>query len=155
MNLFQKANKLYSNRMEPYFYKAMTLVKFTNKLIPKNDKQKIKHYYKNALKNLEKGYELNPNNANLSYHLGLVRFAVTKNSDSIVDLERAMEKSEDNVAKYFYTKGLIYSELRIFKKALEDFSITIQIDEAYAEAYLNRAKCFFLSGDRNSAFSDL
>ena len=81
MNYFSKGSKLYPHRMEPFFYKAMTLVKFTNKLIPKEDKQKIKHYYKNALKNLEKAFELNPNNANLSYHLGrLIKiFLIFKN----------------------------------------------------------------------------
>ena len=50
-----------------------------------------------------------------------------------------MEKSEDNVAKYFYCRGLIYSELKLHKKALEDFAITISIDENYSDAYLSRA----------------
>ena len=66
-----------------------------------------------------------------------------------------MEKSEDNVAKYFYCRGLIYSELKLHKKALEDFAITISIDENYSDAYLSRAQSFFMKGDRNSAFTDL
>ena len=37
MNFFSKASKLYPNRMEPFFYKGMTLIRFTNKLIPKTD----------------------------------------------------------------------------------------------------------------------
>lgn len=63
------------------------------------------------MKNLEKGLELNPNNANLSYHIGLVKFGLHKLPECIEDFDRAMEKSEDNVAKYFYTRGLVYSEM--------------------------------------------
>ena len=125
--------------MEPYFYKSMTLIKFSNKVIPKDNHTKIKHYTRTALKNLEKAFELNPNNANLCYHLGLLKFGLQKTHDSISDIEKAMEKSEDNFAKYFYARGLIYSELKLHKKALEDFSIAISIDETYSEAYLARA----------------
>ena len=78
-----------------------------------------------------------------------------KSTDCIQDLDRAMEKSEDNVSKYFYCRGLIYSSLKLNKKALEDFSITISIDENFSDAYLNRAKCFFLTGVKNSALADL
>jgi hypothetical protein len=45
--------------MEPYFYKAMALIRFTNKLINKKDTQKRHQYISNALKNLNKGIELN------------------------------------------------------------------------------------------------
>jgi len=31
--------------------------------------------------------------------------------ECLEDFDRAMEKSEDNVAKYFYTRGLVYSEM--------------------------------------------
>lgn len=54
----------------------MTLIKFSNKVIPKDNQNKIKQYYKTALKDLEKACELNPNNANLCYHLGLLKFAL-------------------------------------------------------------------------------
>ena len=57
--------------MEPYFYKSMTLIKFSNKVIPKDNHTKIKQYTRTALKNLEKAFELNPNNANLCYHFSI------------------------------------------------------------------------------------
>ena len=47
---------------------------------------------------------------------------------------------------------MVYGILRQHKHALNDFSICISLDETFADAYLNRAKCHFLSGDSNSAF---
>lgn len=76
MNYFNKANKMFPNKMEPHFYKSMTLVKFTNKLIPKTDTKKRTQYLQNALKHLEKAVEHNDNNANLYFHRGLLRFAL-------------------------------------------------------------------------------
>lgn len=70
----------------------------------------------------------------------------------MIDIETAINKSEDNVAKYFYFRGMVYGILRQHKHALNDFSICISLDETFSDAYLNRAKCHFLSGDSNSAF---
>ena len=41
------------------------------------------------------------------------------------------------------------------QQAINDLSIAISLDENYSKAYLNRAKCFHLVGDKNSAFVDL
>ena len=112
---FNKSQKLCTNRMEPFFYKAMTLVKFINKLIAKTDTVKRKQNLENALRYLDKGAALNGNSANLFYHRGLLKFALAKPQDSIQDFEKAIEKSEDNVAKYFYVRGLAYACLKCFK----------------------------------------
>ncbi len=96
----------------------MTLVKFTNKLIDRGDFEKRRQYYQNALKNLERGAELNANNANLCYHLGLLKLALGNAADCVADLDKAIEKSDENVAKYFYTRGLAYSALKLYKQAL-------------------------------------
>lgn len=44
LNFFVKASKLVPNKMEPLFYRAMALVKFSNKLIESEDKQKVFYY---------------------------------------------------------------------------------------------------------------
>ncbi|EGR34644.1 hypothetical protein IMG5_005100 [Ichthyophthirius multifiliis] len=155
MNFFNKANKLFSQKMEPFFYKAMTLVRFTNKLIPKTDEQKRIQYKQNALKNLDKGIELNDQNANIYFHRGVLRFSLNQINDSIQDFDKAIEKSEDNNAKHYYARGLAYACINCKKQAINDLSIAINLDQNYSNAYLNRAKCFHLIGDRNSAFVDL
>lgn len=109
MNLFNKANKLYSSRMEPFFYKALTLIRFTHKLIDKSDSAKRIQYYKNAMKNLDKALECNQSNANLFYYRGLLQFALNDKFSCVQELEKAIEKSEDNIPKYFYLRGLAYS----------------------------------------------
>jgi len=71
------------------------------------------------------------------------------------DLDLAIDKSEDNVAEYFYTRGLLNANLKKYKASINDFNICINLDENYSEAYINRAKCFHLLNERNSAFMDL
>lgn len=70
------------------------------------------------MKNLEKALELNGNNANLCYHIGLIKFVLDRPYDCIADLDKAMEKSEDNIPKYFYCRGLAHSALKLYKQAL-------------------------------------
>lgn len=72
-----------------------------------------------------------------------------------MDLEKAIEKSEDNVAKHFYIRGLIQASRKAYKAAASDFTITLNLDDKFIEAYINRAKIFFLLGDRNNSYYDL
>ena len=97
MNLFNKANKITSKKMEPSFYKAMTLIKFTNKLIPKNEIQKKQQYIQIALKYLDKGIELNDQCSNIYFYRGLLRFSLGFLDKSIEDFDKAIEKSDDNI----------------------------------------------------------
>lgn len=78
INHFIESHKCCPNRMEPYFYKAMTFINFTNKLIEKNDMNNRLKYYDYALKNIEKGLKLNKNSSNLFFHRGLLKFALNK-----------------------------------------------------------------------------
>jgi tetratricopeptide (TPR) repeat protein len=95
--------------MEPFFYKGMTLIRFNHKLIDKSDTKKRAKYYQNALKNFEKALNLNGNNANLLYHYAILKFAMGYQQDCIQDLDKAIEKSEDNIPKYFFLRGLAYA----------------------------------------------
>ncbi|CAD8068857.1 unnamed protein product [Paramecium sonneborni] len=148
---FQKASKLFPGKMEPHFYKSLTLIQFINKHMPK-DKDK---YIKNALKHLDKAVTLNDQNSNLLYHRGILRFYFGQIDLALSDLTKAVEKNEDRVAKYVYARGLVRACLDNPQQALNDFTIVINWDSKFAEAYLNRAKVFTLLGDRTAAFNDL
>ena len=43
--------------------------------------------------------------------------------------------------------NLNIKHFRQYKSAISDFSICINLDETYADAYLQRAKCEFIQGD--------
>lgn len=47
------------NKMEPYFYKATTLVKFYSYLIPKDDLENKNKFLNEALKYMDKAVTLN------------------------------------------------------------------------------------------------
>ena len=47
---------------------------------------------------------------------------------AIIDIDKAIEKSEDNVPKYFFFRGMIYGCSKQFKQAASDFSICINLD---------------------------
>ena len=110
----------------------MTLIKFSNKVIPKDNHTKIKQYNRTALKNLEKACELNPNNANLCYHLGLLKFGLQKTHDSISDIEKAMEKSEDKISfKFFHNEKHRPVGVHWFKKTRFMRFITLNLKIEY------------------------
>lgn len=76
MNHFNKAIKTAPAKMEPHFYKAITFIRFSNKLIPKSDEAKRLQFKHNALKSFDKAVELNSANPTLFYHRGLIRFSL-------------------------------------------------------------------------------
>lgn len=110
---------------------------------------------KKAIEKLEVGERLNKNCASLYFYKGIMNLAIRNVSQSILNVEKAIEKSEDNIPGYFYVKGLAYGTQKMFKQAINDFTITINLDNKHHMAYLNRAKCYHLLNDRNSAFLDL
>lgn len=54
LSYFSKAEKVLPKRLEPNFYKAATLIRFSNRLIPKNLVDKKKEYLASALKTVLK-----------------------------------------------------------------------------------------------------
>lgn len=51
---FSKAGKTRPNRLEPNFYKAVALIRFSSKLIPKEMVDKKLEYLQSALKTISK-----------------------------------------------------------------------------------------------------
>ncbi|CAK74957.1 unnamed protein product (macronuclear) [Paramecium tetraurelia] len=150
MELFQRAQKIFQKKMEPTFYLAVTYINQSFK--KKNDQ------YKDVIKGLElldKANSMNDQNANLYYVRSIVKCFLGQVNEALMDIESAISKSEDNVAKYFYFRGIVFGILKQYKHSLNDFGICLTLDETFADAYLNRAKCHFLNGDSNSAFQDL
>lgn len=74
---------------------------------------------------------------------------------SVADVDKAIEKSEDNIPKYFYLRGLIFAIFGNFSQAIQDLTVATNLDEKYAKPYLERAKCLQIEGNSNEAFLDL
>lgn len=76
-------------------------------------------------------------------------------NEAIADVDKAIEKSEDNIPKYFYFRGLSFAIFGNFAQSVQDLSVAISLDDKYAKAYLERAKCLQIEGNSNDAFLDL
>lgn len=84
---------------------------------------------------------MNNSNASLFYARCLIFFALGNKESALKDIETAIDKSETNTAEYFYIRGLIQASELNYQAAQGDFSIAINLDEKFAPAYINRAKC--------------
>ncbi len=103
---------------------------------------------------LNKAFKLHPKDYGLQYHRGLANFYIQNFYDAIIDFETVIEKDEDTHAKYYLGRGRAYACLSMFKEAITDLSIAINIDKEVIDAYLTRGKCAYLIGDTSLAFMD-
>lgn len=104
---------------------------------------------------MDKAVSICDSNANLYYNRAIVRCYLGYFDKALPDIDKAIEKSEDNVPKYFYLRGHSFACCKQFKQAISDLSIAIQLDENYADAFLERAKCYHFADESNHAFADL
>jgi tetratricopeptide (TPR) repeat protein len=70
-------------------------------------------------------------------------------------IEKAIEKADDNYAKYYYLRGCIHSLSGNFTNALSDLTISTNLDKNFQPAYLERGKVYFVTGDLKQAFLDI
>lgn len=68
---------------------------------------------------------------------------------AVADVDKAIEKSEDNIPKYFYLRGLIFAVFGNFSQGVQDLTVAINLDEKYSKPYLERAKCLQIEGNSN------
>jgi hypothetical protein len=78
LGYFSKAGKAQPHRIEPNFYKAVTLICFANKLLPKDMKDKKMEYLESAMKTLSKVTLPIENNPSLFLVRGFLNYALNK-----------------------------------------------------------------------------
>lgn len=95
--------------MEPYFYRAALSIYQFRKLHPEKERKNLLHCLNGAVKDLEKAVELNDGCANLLYIRALVFYVLGRFDQAHNNIEKAIEKADENYAKYFYLRGCIAS----------------------------------------------
>lgn len=81
-----------------------------------------------GLKELDKAYDVNDSNSNMLYFRGLVYLYLGKYDEALQDIVKAISKSEENVAKYFFFRAITHSSLGNKKQALNDLNICNNLD---------------------------
>ena len=87
MTLFSKAVKALPYRIEPAFYKAVTLICFSTKLIPKEMKEKKREYLESAMRTIKK-VETIENNPSLYMIRGLLYYALGDLDPALKDFDQ-------------------------------------------------------------------
>lgn len=80
---FSKAAKAQPHRIEPNYYKALTLVCFAHKLLPKEMIQKKMEYLDNAMKTLSKVTAPIENNPSLFLVRGFLNYALDRLNEAL------------------------------------------------------------------------
>ena len=109
---------------------------------------------KDAKRDLNRALEYSPKDESVLYLRGILNFSLHRFYDSICDFERVIEKTDETNAVYYLARGRCYACLSMFKEAITDLSIAININKDLIDAYLNRGKCAYLIGDTGLAFMD-
>jgi tetratricopeptide (TPR) repeat protein len=145
LSLIQSAADLFPKNIEPLEYKSAIF--FEQAVQSKSPAVQSKDLLDQAVK-------IRDSDSDLYFYRGIVLYYNGKTIDAVYDFEKAIEKAEDNVASHFLARGLCSARLKMFKEAIQDFSIVIQLDEKSAVGHLFRARSLFLIEDFESAQSD-
>ena len=114
-----------------------------NALIMKSDILEKTNNKTEALKTLEKAYELAPFDVELSYDLAF-KYAENKNPKALVltDSLLRMDTSESHAEPY-YIKGTYFANTGNQQKALHFFTQAIQHDYYFLDAYLEKGRILY------------
>lgn len=145
IKLIQAASELFPKNIEPLEYKAA--IYFQQALQSNSSAIQSKEL-------LDLSVKIRDSDSDLYFYRGIVLYYNNKTIDAVYDFEKAIEKAEDNVASHFLARGLCSARLKMYKEAIQDFSICIQLDENLSAGYLFRARCLFLIEDFDTAHSD-
>jgi tetratricopeptide (TPR) repeat protein len=77
----------------------------------KRDKDEVRKAERliEALSEMELGYKINPNSSNLLYHRTIIHLYFEDWEEASHDINKCIEKAEENLPKYFYLRGVCYS----------------------------------------------
>jgi tetratricopeptide (TPR) repeat protein len=98
-----------------------------------------KHEYVEALVNLNKAIEIDPNYAKAYFVRGNIKDAFDDRHGAMKDYNHAVEKNP-KFADAFFCRGNVKMKLQDYYGAIDDYSSAIALNESYIEAYFNRGK---------------
>lgn len=147
LKLLEEASTDFPKNIEPLAYQASIHLQQARKTSNKKIAEKSKIL-------LDKAISLRDTDSDLYYFRGLIMYYLGKPIESVPDYEIAIDKAEDNMPIHFLSRGLCYAQIKLYKEAVQDFSIAIQLKEDYADAYYYRGRCAYLIDDTQTAFQD-
>jgi len=88
------------------------------------------------------------------YYRGLLNYYLHCFYEALLDFEMAIDKDDEPGAWLYLARGRSFACLSMLNEAIKDFSIAINLDEKWIDAYLCRGKWSYLVGNNTQAFMD-
>lgn len=98
-----------------------------------------KREFMEALMNLNKAIEADPNYSQAYYVRGNIKDAFDDRHGAMKDYNMAIEKNA-KFADVFFARGNVKMKLQDYYGAIDDYSAAINLNENYIEAYFHRGK---------------
>jgi putative GTP pyrophosphokinase len=115
-----------------------------------------KNQFEEAIALYSQILELKPENSSvcsLIYkHRGMANFARSKYHDAIEDFTHALDL--DKSYKTAYYRGVVYSVLKQHPKAIDDFTMSLELNPFQAFCLFRRGQAYYHVGDYPQALSD-
>lgn len=144
-----KAMKIFPRKVEPLVYKSSFLV-FNAYRDEPPDRQMLKL----AQTYIETAVIMRDPDSELLFYRAVLRYLLNNFQDCIEDMKNCIEKAEDNISDHYFLRGLAYASLKVYKEAIQDFTIALQLNDKNSLIYSYRGRCGFLMDDTNLAFAD-
>ena len=144
---FADARKAFPNNIEPMIYSAAIYFQLAQAKKTADFAEKSKELLDTALR-------LRDSDSDLFFFRGILFYYIGKTVEAVHDIEKAIDKAEDNIIDHFIARGLCSCKLKMYKEAIQDFCIAIQLNEKCIEAYFYRGRCNFILGSTDAAFED-
>ena len=143
------AMKLFQRKSEPYVYKASFLIYKAFLEEPFNYSDILE-----AETLIEAAVSLRDPDSELLFYRATVKYLHSNFHDAFEDMKQCIDKAEDNLSEHYILRGLCCAALKLYKDAVQDFAIALQLKETNYLIYSYRGRCAYLIDDTTLAFSD-
>lgn len=144
MGYYDKAITVFEKRVDNETYKSDALVELGNVYALKFEFEKSIEYY-------EKAEESGASSDLVS--LNMAKVSATKNENDVKDLDEYINSHPDD-SKGLVMRGNYHFKNNEFKKAIQDFSSAIQVNETEVNAYNGRAAAYIKIAKYEEALED-
>jgi tetratricopeptide (TPR) repeat protein len=121
--------------------------------------QATTHYFnkdfKEAIGSLNTCLELHPTDAGSFYLRAECNYRLKNYNQSEEDIQKAIVRDPKCASAFFLRGNLFHERYKDFSKAIEDYSLAIQLNSEVFSYYLNRATCYFRVRMFEEAVEDL
>ena len=143
------ASKIFPRKSEPFIFKSAFLIFTALKEEPYNRGEILK-----AEALMEVAVAMREPDSELLFYRALIRYLSSNFQGALEDMKVCIDKAEDNLSEHYVVRGLAYASLRIYKDAVQDFTIALQLNEKAFQVYSYRGRCAYMIDDTSLAFAD-